>query len=49
VIPVAADRDITVAKKSRKRIAVIENGNWIYILRGGKVPSSLNELTTELP
>jgi hypothetical protein len=49
VIPIAVDRDITVVQKSRKRIVVIENGNWIYILRGGKVPSSLNELTTELP
>jgi hypothetical protein len=44
VISVAAEHDITHAKKSRNRIAVIENGNWIYILRGRKVPSSLNDI-----
>jgi hypothetical protein len=44
VIPVAVEHDISANKKSRKRIAVIGNGNWIYILCGGKVPSSLNDI-----
>jgi hypothetical protein len=49
VIAVVADRDMTAGKKSEKRIAEIENGNWIYIWRRRKLASSLNEYTTELP
>jgi hypothetical protein len=44
VISVAVEHDITRGEKSQNRIAVIENGNWIYILRGGTVPSSLNDI-----
>jgi hypothetical protein len=44
VIPVAVGHDITAEQKSRKRIAEIGNGNWIYIFGGGKVPSSLNDI-----
>jgi hypothetical protein len=44
VISVAVENDITGGEKSRNHIAVIENGNWIYIFPGGKVPSSLNDI-----
>jgi hypothetical protein len=43
VIPVVAGRDMANGEKSRKHIAEIGNGNWIYILRRHKLVSSLND------